>query len=173
MGCMLQSHAWRPALLAALPVLLLLKLAPHLSIVIYRQFKLCQQAYNFPVNSNQYKVFIMATCPWHCTCSTSLAGWHFAAKLDIHAHCLAQLMMVPQLMSDVSTNMTLNSVSIKLLSHPVFGDHWCPALRPCIYTWRTYRYMCSVSKEQPSIKCVGSLITYLQVRLHDFRLAGR
>ena len=48
---------------------------------------------------------------------TSLAGWHFAAKLDIHAHCLAQLMMVPQLMSDVSTNMTLNSVSIKLLYH--------------------------------------------------------
>ena len=132
MGCMLQSHAWRPALLAALPVLLLLKLAPHLSIVIYRQFKLCQQAYNFPVNSNQYKVFIMATCPWHCTCSTSLAGWHFAAKLDIHAHCLAQLMMVPQLMSDVSTNMTLNSVSIKLLYHTLWP------LMPCSKTMHIY-----------------------------------
>ena len=35
---------------------------PLICLVIYRQFKLCQQAYNFPVNSNQYKVFIMATC---------------------------------------------------------------------------------------------------------------
>jgi len=29
-------------------------------------------------------------------------------------------------------------VTIKLLSHPVFGDYWCPAVWPCIYTWRSY-----------------------------------